>query len=336
MATAIGHDAVTACASYRAGITRPKSYTPSFDLGLELAGYPVDGVTDGYQGVGRLMRLATMSIQDLIEYEQRPPLHIARQLMSCHLAFHLYRKGSEREVPSVSIADQFYQRLTARFGSMLPTTATYHERGHVSGLLALNGAIEDLESERCTHALVIGVASCFDEDMLAPLIESRRVKTEDNPQGPILGEAAVCILLERQRDGERRAGACARLASPVVMHEPASSAAGGVLGTVINEAHALLARQQGWVSVLVSDLNGEPSRSHDFGCSVPRLHADLRDTRVKIWVPAESFGDTNAASALIGVCAVSRGFARSYVHGDAIVSSASDDGARGAIAVMRP
>lgn len=336
MMTSIGHDAITACASYRAGIARADEYVPLFDPGMKLMGYPVEGVTNGYQGLGRLLRLATPAIEDLRTYNGIIELDTVRSEMTCHLALPAYPQSDEDAASLGGVGERFYRGLTRRFGLILPSTSTCYERGQVGGLLALKGAIEDLESGRCTHALVGGVASYFDEDLLVPLLESGRVKSEEHPAGLMPGEAAAFVLLERRREGISDVNVCARLLMPCIAHEPIKPAAGVSLGNVVNEVHAAIAASGGRVTVVVSDINGEPSRSNDWGCAVPRLHADLRDTRVKTWMPTESFGDTDAASAIIGVCAVARGFARGYVQGDAIVTSASDDGGRGAVAVMRP
>ena len=71
--TSVGLDAVTTCASIRAGISRPQTLLehPVLDreahASVGVTGHPVSLVTRGFTGVGRWLQLAALALEDLCE-----------------------------------------------------------------------------------------------------------------------------------------------------------------------------------------------------------------------------------------------------------------------------
>ena len=69
--TSVGRDFKASCASMRAGITRalPIDYIDIIDLdsteGTPAIGHPIKGITDGYSGYGRWLKMIKYAIEDM-------------------------------------------------------------------------------------------------------------------------------------------------------------------------------------------------------------------------------------------------------------------------------
>src|SRR4051795_1904300 len=72
MVTSVGHNFVDACAAIRAGIVRPYPWDEFLLVDEEtqapmpLTAHPIQGLTEGFYGLGLWVRLAQLCVNDLV------------------------------------------------------------------------------------------------------------------------------------------------------------------------------------------------------------------------------------------------------------------------------
>ena len=211
------------------------------------------------------------------------------------------------------------------------------DAGHAGGLAAVRAALADLAADPGIIAIVLGVDSLLDEETLEWLNFCGRLKCDSFPAGLQPGEAAVAVALtaEPREVSARRSSVVLRGVS--VAREKRGLLTGAVgcgegLADVIAQAWGAEATTP-WI---ISDHNGEIYRATDWGHAVVRLRA-LSDAFADpvVWYPSMSFGDTAAASALVGIAVAVRAWERRYAPGPtALVVSASDGEGRAALPLV--
>lgn len=345
MVSSVGRDVVTACASLRAGRRRP-SDLPHMMLvddenePLPLWGYPMRGYTDGFVYRGLWARIARGCLEDLLAYGRLPR---TGELWA--------RTGVALVVPHLD-PDRFpppedcgLDRLVEGYGVplfqslRLPVPAGQFwvvDRGHAGVALATWQAAQVIGEGRVDRVLVLAVDSYLDLLTLEWLEEHRRLKTPDHPAGLIPGEAGACILLEsegaaRQRGAEIQAFVVGTAAGEEPNHLFSEDVnTGAALATVAAQATA-----DSFSGDVYSDLNGEPWRAYELGCARTRLSGRIAD-EARFVLPADSLGETGAASGAVSLCMAVRSFARGYALGaEALVLSSSEHGQVGAVRVAR-
>ena len=184
--------------------------------------------------------------------------------------------------------------------------------------------------------VVLVVDSLVDSAAVNWLLESDRIKTDVNPVGLSPGEASCAFLLEDPKAATaRNAPVIAYLGAAAVAREPGSfvedeisqgEALAGVISTVLASAHGA----QPFTGAVITDLNGEPWRAHEFGTARARIAPSIWDGG-EIIVPVSSTGDAGAATAGVQVAVACQALARGYAGSDSIlVTSSDEDGAVGA------
>ncbi len=92
---------VTACAAARAGMQRagPLAEVQVHDLDLfesvPIQGHPVRGVTEGYQGMGRLLRLADEALLDLLTHARLKQEDLQSTGLFLNLSSDFFRRAVE-------------------------------------------------------------------------------------------------------------------------------------------------------------------------------------------------------------------------------------------------
>ncbi|MFP2926888.1 hypothetical protein ACLESO_17145 [Pyxidicoccus sp. 3LG] len=333
MVCTVGHDAATACAALRCGLTRPT--TPDFEVpsdeelgNVPLTGHPLVGISEGFQGLGLYLRLATHALTDLLH---DAGLQGGDTEMWRNAA--LYVGLSPTRDEDIDFYDDILQEriaeeLLMHAGIAIPVTrGVARLRGHASALWALREATTALERGEAERALVVGVDSLLESNVLEVLYGAGRLKYEGHARGLSPGEAAAAFLVEPVALARRRkvAPRC-RIERIEVAREPSvlltgERPTGAGLARVVSQA--LGNTRPG---VLYGDLNGEEWRSLEWGNALMRLREAGHDlTGVPQHWPATSLGDTGAASGAISVLAAANALARGHVPvGGALVWSRSD------------
>ncbi len=319
----------TAAAAARAGLSRvtdlpdltyvdeqTQERTPA-------SGVPVVGVTDGFEGPGRIARMSQIAVEELFAAAD----WMNPRRMGGFLALPPMPEDGARRVAAA----------VARGLGASPDLVRAYPGGHAGVARALREAAENVRAGRCEHALVGACDSWLDPDRLQAIADAGRLKTRNEPVGFTPGEAAVFLLLERP--AAARGG---REPPPALLSDLREEIEENALGADRPPTGRALARAvegslgQGGRGTIYADLNGEVYRATEWGMAQTRIPpAALEGWKREL--PAASFGDVGAASPLLAVGLATRAFVRGYAAGDRAVVLASGDGPeRMALVVERP
>lgn len=360
-ATALG-GAVQAAAAARAGVARPSPIPGGLAVDSEtnepvpVTGLAAVGLTDGFEGMGRLARLGEAALLDLVSAS--PPISPSRTRMLLALPrppgegaeAHRGRGGrvlgeedpedeEEPEDPPGRKAEHLAREILDGANVPLLQTSVQCFLGERAGTTeALQHAMATLAQRQCDAVLLLALDSLADPSRLDALVAEGRVKTPDNPTGFLPGEAAVALLLER-RDARSTRPPLALVGTPISTVEPVGPE--GVSPAAGRRLHDLLAGLAAPMRVrapgtIYLDLNGESNRAREWGNILVRAR---RTTRLDTWateLPATSFGETGAASPLLALLLAAQAFSRQPRAAEvALVAIADDLGLRAAFGMVR-
>ncbi|QQR45130.1 hypothetical protein JKA73_03025 [Myxococcus xanthus] len=336
--SSLGDDAVGSCAALRAGLARarelPHSGVINEDGTLEHPiGHPVEAVY-GFQGMARLLALAHPALDELISGGKLLEPGVPERL-GFFLALAAVREQVDSPRPQPGLCAPLLERARLRIRQERQAEFRF---GHAAVAMAIDLAAQRLAAGQLDQCIIGAVDSYLDDGTIQSLHRERRLKSDDAPDGFQPGEAAAFLLMEPARAAQRRGVQVLGSISSVVTAGLERRVDPGAPGVVLARAVASsLTSAPGGRVWLISDLNGEPGRSMEWGNALARLastHPTISDSPV--WYPATSLGNTGAASAAIGICAAVRAFARGYAPADAaLILSSSDGPQRGVVRLER-
>lgn len=348
MMTAVGYGAVGTVAALRADLSRPHPH-PTFRIvdgeGGETAvvGHPVTGFAEGFTGPGAWVRLALGAFADLMHGAELPPVTDENFWSRTGLALLGPAADAERFPELLDEAPDAWARLYARpvVNALRVPWAPGNVRvlglGHCALAEALQRAGEDVATRRVDRVVVLAADSYLDAESLAWLCGQRRLKGALGPMGTMPGEAGAAILVEADTMARARRAARGGRVLAVAMseawekEEPAApEEVGRALAEVVRR---VLPEQRLFVGDVLLDLNGEAWRAQAWGHAqmyLTREHLDFE--RCRITVPAESLGETGAASGPLAVGVAVGSFVWGHnPEGQALVLSLSESGRVAAI-----
>jgi 3-oxoacyl-[acyl-carrier-protein] synthase-1 len=338
-------DLRTAAAAVRTGLSRATAisgWTSIDETTMDSApviGCAVSGLTDGFEGIGRLTRMALAAAEDLAGAAPwLTPRRTACFLVLPPLSELVVATPTEGGRPAAELLQRAAALIESALG--LDAGAVHWVLQGKEGLLpALLEAHDALRRGRCDYAVVGACDSLLDPGRREALLDSGRVKTRSNPVGFIPGEAAALMLLERAAAVSARGGAPEALLGYACSDVDESAAAGGTpMGAaserVIAGTLQHLGAQHGTPLTVYPDLNGEQPRAADWGCALVRLAARYPLNGWVHEVPAQSVGDTGAAAPFLAMAFASRALRRGYAAGEiSLVLAACEGGHRSAFSL---
>ncbi|WP_123784084.1 hypothetical protein [Corallococcus macrosporus] len=311
-----------------------------------LVGHPVRIFTDGFNIVGRWMRLAQGSIRDLVRYGGLPPATDKGFWRLTGLIVITPYHNDERllndsETSQEDVRHAYLEPL--RQSLEVPIARENAELvclGQAGVAWAIQQATHWMTTKRLERLIVVAADSYCDPLTLDWLSAYRRLKTPDNPCGLAPGEAGAAFLLEapasaRRRQPEMRLAidgvATAVEPNHFFTRKP-------IVGVALSEVLAqtlVTSSTSSFKGDLVSDLNGENWRAREMGNARVRL-ADHLDESVRVLMPATSVGDTGAASGALSLCVAARAIVRGYARtGQVLVATSSERGHVGALILRK-
>ena len=350
MVASLGSNVEMNCAAARAGVVRSqvlehfKSRSAVDGDAEPISAHVSDLYTRGFEGDVRLMRLAQGGLVDLLAHMTQTDWtkHRVRFYLSLPAEDRTTSESAETDGGAETRGLERAQRIARRAAALAhwPTpveVAAAGVSGHTGALEALQRAVEDLHAGQVDTAVLLAVDSLVDVPVLKWLQAADRLKCDGVPDGLQPGEAAAAIALSGSAPSAGEARNATQVLSVHLSEEPrnllaAIPARGEMLSSVVARAWQEATSSTAWV---ILDGNGEIFRAMDWGHALVRLRSiDEAFATPVVWYPAMSFGDTGAASALIGMCMAVRAWERGYAPGDsAIIASASDGQLRGAVAL---
>jgi 3-oxoacyl-[acyl-carrier-protein] synthase-1 len=364
MVSPLGFTIDAAAAAARAGVMRLReiagtgSANSTTGIVEPAIGHYIKGYTDGFSGLGRLVRLGLGALSDLrravgvIDWRRTGLfLTVSSGFYSRRLA---QAAATQTEDPPVepptpetvaNLAELYRNRLAptlARHADVIMPSDNQHViLGDSTGIIELlERAQEAFASGKLRQAVVGAIDSLVEPQSIAALDYFGVLKTPLTSVGLIPGECAAFLLVEpvasREAAGERRCmleGLATaredtdRLSGPPAVGAALSSAIKRSLAALPNDA------QMGFA---MGALNGDPHRSHDFGHALVRCAGTpLADAYQ--WHTATAVGDTGAANGAAALCFSYAALQRGYARGDTVLTWLYDDtGSRGSACLRLP
>jgi 3-oxoacyl-[acyl-carrier-protein] synthase-1 len=276
LATSVGHDYQTACASIRAGLKRPVTmthYVPKSINGSEqndtdqVIGHPVfNGNYDATPE--RLMKLFDMAIEDLLGNACLDSAQIADTQLNLALP------DNERiHLSDESIRELIMQKSDNPFSRC---RIRLYSRGHAGMVYAMSDAVKAISHGICNRILVAGADSLIGRSDLALLDRQNRLKTVGKDYGLAPGEAASAVLIEPLESAVARKAniRCTIRAVSTAKEDPPVFTGNSPKGTglslaikgLIDSGHLPLS-----ASAVISDMNGETCREEEWNRIQPEV-----------------------------------------------------------------
>lgn len=345
---------VSACASARAGITRPSPLdvvvcSPDTLYPEKVSGHPCV-FAQGFQGYARLAYLLGLAYEDL---RSTSGIH---GLNERNTAFFLNMPSSDERPllrnqlgggmvsdPETSSAAMMIASCRSfKAADVLPDETTVLEGGHAGMIHLLEEAERCLRSREKKWCLIGGVDSYIDTETQDWLAATNRLKTPNIPNGLMPGEGAAILLMElRETALERHAviqavlGPHASAMAGYSFDNPDPYPSGKVLSDSIVDVLNKNENKAGQVNTIITDLNGIDVRAKEWGYAIPScasVFPAFLDMGME--TPAESFGDVGAASAGFFMCSAVRALIGGYSQGnELLICSSSEHGQRGAMII---
>ncbi len=210
--------------------------------------------------------------------------------------------------------------------------------GHAAGALALGTAVEELQRGGCEMALVGGLESYLQPETLEWLDANRQLAGADSRSSFVPGEAAGFCLLATD-------SACEALQSPPLARVCSASTGRedkviktdgiclgeGLTNTVRDAISGLPPGEK--INAVICDVNGERYRGEEWGFVCLRLSRYFDDPTAYL-SPADSWGDTGAASIPLYAMLACQAAQRGYSKGPrTLLWASSEHGLRGAVVI---
>jgi 3-oxoacyl-[acyl-carrier-protein] synthase I len=347
LVSSVGHDALTACAAIRAGVSRPASITGTraYDLAAakaaEVVGHPIEPITNGFVGTARWLQMAARAFEDLVQQGRLPPPQdrafwstTALQLLVGDLQDERFAFDARSQANRIheSFTAPLLRRLPASFR---PDRVLLQPVERVGLALVVEGYRTMLEKLGVERVVVLAVDSYACPYSLGWLGEVGRLKGDLNPTGLMPGEAAAALLLEpaRVRPRDQRP-AWARIHAVVTaqdshIDDPDAAPRGRVLGQVLR---ALLTDD---TADLHLDLNGEVWRAREYGNALVEL-APRGLGPARLHHCAAEIGDTASAAFVVQAVLATRSLQRGYARGRRVAVACSvESGEIGGLSIGR-
>ncbi len=303
MITSVGHDVKTACASIRANIRRPKKldnfYVPStqayddYEDGLVTTHPVLPGNPDDTET--RILSLLDSAMEDLYNNTDTDKDIIDNAP--------IYLSVCEEDRNKTD--QQIFKDHLA------PRKVTIFNHGNAGVITALVRAVEDKNQ----YAIIAGTDSLINYDDLVKFNQAKQLRTELNPEGFSPGEAASVILIEKISTAKNIKAVIDKIVINNTLENVISKMAQDKENTIEPDS-------------IISDMNGEPSRSEETGKLHTAILNKIKGEKNIIW-PARHIGDTAAAYAGVAMCMLVRAMARCYISetkksGNGLVLASSD------------
>ena len=363
MVTSLGHDATSACAAARAGLsggalidtlsvaTDMRFGREDFDGPPWLFGHAVPGLAKGFAGAGKALELGAVALADLAASRPLSERELARAGLWLVVSEHfVHDSAAALEIPRPPDGDELpsahWKRQAAGLAKSLARRARLTQLaeshvdhgGHAGFVACIDAAAAAIRSGNIDRAIVGGIESRVEPSFLLAAATLGLLKTRDHPVGLMPGEAASFVLLERRADADRHGAAYqATLGTTASARDPIHQLAdrpahGSVLADLVRRClQAPSSPPRAADCFSICDLNGAERRAVDWGCALAKVHRAFHLDPVP-WLPASAFGDTGAAAGPVAACLAVRAFARRYAPAPiALVCLSSESGAKGAL-----
>ncbi|TIN30535.1 MAG: hypothetical protein E5Y31_06945 [Mesorhizobium sp.] len=221
-------------------------------------------------------------------------------------------------------------------GQKFHVTSRAIDGGAAASIAMLERALRVMEQDGVQQVLLGGVDSLVNDTDLGRLGKARRVKSVDNAQGLVPGEAAAFVRLTREPEG--KAAVVAAIHSVGTAQETDS-----VLSDRYSQGRAMLGALRDAVNgsgpsepdinFVVSNGNGERYSGWEMLIARPRFYRTRREILPTAY-PAMTIGDIGAAGGAMALMLAADSFVNDYAPGPTAICEVASEGGLRAAAVM--
>lgn len=322
MASPLGNLAA-GCAAMRGGISALAELPYVDDMGEPVAGAALDPPPREISYADRCKRLLRLAMEDYLENHGTP----------AHRDLFLGLGPANRPGSGVLDANALLQELA----ELAPHNAVGVERlGSHVGFSLLKKAHAHMTESGSDHAVICVVDSLISGPVLHGLNQEMRLKTPNNADGLLPGEAAVCLSVSRTRPQKGRGLEIkglgfAREEASILSDEPLL---GLGLAQAAREALAQAGLGMETMDLRLTDCSGESYGFREQTLLVSRLLRAKKE-HFSIQHPAEYMGSVGAASGLTLLAMFLQATRKGYAPGPRALCCTSDDAGERAVAVLQ-
>lgn len=332
MVCPVGLNTESACAAMRAGIAQFEELHYLDNDGEPIVGTMTPGLNADLKFEERLVEMLATALTNCLKDPPTIPLENIPLLVGLP---ETDRPGVNKAIAD-RIIDQVQEKLQVQFHPELSCTIS---NGHTAGFQALQIARELIKARKVSACLICGVDSYINARSLLWLDHFQRLKTEENSDGVIPGEAAAAVLIERQKTSGQNVWfnivglGFGKEKASVLSDEP-------LLGLGLSEAarSALVEAKLSFHEMdwRFSDMTGEQYAFKEMPLVEGRLVRVVRKESQPLWHCFDSIGDIGAASGVAQLVVADQAFRKEYAPGDrAICFCSSVQGDRAAAVLQR-
>jgi len=330
MVCPVGLSAEAACAAMRAGIAQFEELPYLDNDGEPIVGTMTPGLDADLKFEHRLVEMLAAAILDCLKGKLSTPLATIPLLVGLPES----GRPGVQDVLADRIIGLVQEKLQVQFHPELSRTI---QKGHTAGFEGLRTARELFEDAKISACLICGVDSYINARSLLWLDDHFRLKTEQNSDGVIPGEAAAAILV--RCSSEKPTSGAIRVAGSGFDNEKVNICSDEpLLGLGLAEAAQRALSDAGLlmhqVDFRISDSTGESYGFREHSLALARVMRIVRK-EFPIWHFADSIGDTGAAAGLCQLVVAYHAFINEYSPGrKAICFTSATPGDR-AVAVLQ-
>lgn len=333
MVSSVGLNADSSCAAIRARLSRFEELPFHDGSGEKIIGAPATEAVPNRQGYQRLAPLLASAVRECL-----------------HRRIHENWSSNTKPLLLVAVDDlrrpdypkDISERLLIDVGSLLrlqwDARSAVFAHGRTAFFRALAEARQILGGGDVGACLVAGVDSLLNTHALEWLQSQDRLKTEDNLDGVIPGEAAAAVWIERMGQARPRfldvLGIGFGEEASVLEPDTPNIARG--LADAFRKALAEAAMPLHEVDFRVGGMTGERAEFMEASTALARIQRVHKDD-FALWVPAEQLGDVGAALPACMMVVTAVGFTKGYAPGrSALLFTSSHSSERAACIVSEP
>jgi 3-oxoacyl-[acyl-carrier-protein] synthase-1 len=357
MVTSLGFGLNGSCGGIRAGLSMPRQLNAQASDGegevSQVVGSPVPQIANGLVQAGAWVQLVRSAVEDL-RHSAELPAHDelgfwqrAKVLAALpHLDPDRFGWGLH-DLPDAP-QDSFLRPLLSLAFPGSTIAGPWMALGHASAAALFMAAKNEFTTRSSDRCIIVAADSYVDPLTLDWLARAARLKSGESPSGLMPGEAGAALLVETDDAARRRkapvlgtleAVAVGSVASPSPDPDdedaPPPMPAAAPLGRALADTIQKALPEAPFAGDLYLDLNGEDWRAAAWGHAQVHLSKRIDWSSCRTFIPAESLGDTGAASGALAAGLALYNFDADDTR-DALVVSVAEGGHVSALRLRAP
>ncbi len=324
MITGVGLNAPASCAAIRCAIDNFQE-TGFMDNGGEwIMGCEVP-LEKPWRGKTKLIKMAAAAIKECLTNNKNLDPK-ATPLLLC-LSEH------ERKGRVIDDDNQFFLDLEAELGLVFHEKSRIFPMGHVAVAVALNHARQLFQELQIRHVLIAATDSLLVAPTLSHYEENERLKTSNNSNGFIPGEAGAALVVEPIYAKQEPQLICHGLGfgiekAHIDSEEPLR--ADGLTAAIKDSLKDAVCGES-ILDFKITDISGEQYHFKEASLAFSRIDRSKRG-EFETWHPAEYIGEVGSATGLVMLAILTKACEKGYSKGhNTLAHMGNDDGKRSAI-----